>query len=902
MYVSAIIAARNAEDTLSEALVSLRDQTHPEWEAIIVDDGSTDGTAAVAEGFVRDDPRFRLVRLEANVGVSQARNIGIRHARHDWLLFLDADDWILPQHLERMTRALTKDPDLDAIYCGWAFLTPDGYYVFKDLGGPWGDLFALHAQECPYAIHAYVVRKALVEACGLFDPGLRVCEDWDLWQRFARAGARFGHVRAMLAPYRMRAASASMDGHRILSDGLRVLHQGHAPDDRVPELHPVHPDGLMPGGLKARRFYLLCSAAGLMIGRGEDARGLLAALEDAPSARLDPRAAADCVAQAAMLSACRPLRAWAEAWKELAPQARPFFEALEERLGTPMLASRIDAAVPLLIRTYMAPLSPLHRAAAARARLRLNSLEARSALHRRRRLWKWRLRQLAVTALRLSPALDRRVRAHRRSRRPAYGRVYFEHLFGTQVDPWDYTSPYEQLKYDQTLDLIPERPIEHALELACAEGHFTVQLAPHVNHLLATDLSEVAAGRTAERCRRHGYDHVQVRALDFMNEAIPGRYDLIVCSEVLYFAGSRKRLERIARKIARALKPGGHLVMAHGNVSADDPERPGFAWEHAFGAKGIEETFSGIDALDLAESLRTPLYRVQLFRRRPSAVTHSAAPPRIIKARHAEPLPPEVDYQVLWDGCSPHLPILMYHRVAPTGSEALAPWRVTPEAFEDQLRFLKEAGFRSVQLEDWRDWVDHGTPLPRNAIILTFDDGYLDFKTHAWPLLQRYGFSATVYLVAGKVGGTNEWDASFGEELPLMTWRDIRALQREGVSFGSHTVTHRMLTALPVRALWHELTRSMDVLERELGERVYSLAYPFGASNRLIQALTGLSGYTFGLSCDDGFCTTGHSLLALPRIEVTGSDDLAAFARKLGHFGVPRTLPTSAPAKPLESS
>jgi glycosyltransferase involved in cell wall biosynthesis len=103
--VSAIIPARDAEATLGQTLDSLLAQTVPDWEAVVVDDGSVDGTAEVALAYAARDPRVRLLRARAG-GAAAARNAGLALARGRRLLFLDADDWVAPAHLERLLGAL----------------------------------------------------------------------------------------------------------------------------------------------------------------------------------------------------------------------------------------------------------------------------------------------------------------------------------------------------------------------------------------------------------------------------------------------------------------------------------------------------------------------------------------------------------------------------------------------------------------------------------------------------------------------------------------------------------------------------------------------------------------------------------------------------------------------------
>ena len=212
MHVSIVIPARNAAETIAETLESVRSQSSQDWEAIVVDDGSSDATASVAASLATRDSRIRVVS-RPHRGVSAARNTGIEHARFDRLVFLDADDWLSPSFLERMTRELAQNPGLDAVHCRWSRVAPDGTLCGGDqFSDAAGDLFDLFACTCVFAVHACIIRKSLVEAVGGFDTSLRICEDWDLWQRIARTGARFGAVQEVLALYRMRRASASVNG------------------------------------------------------------------------------------------------------------------------------------------------------------------------------------------------------------------------------------------------------------------------------------------------------------------------------------------------------------------------------------------------------------------------------------------------------------------------------------------------------------------------------------------------------------------------------------------------------------------------------------------------------------------------------------------------------------------
>jgi peptidoglycan/xylan/chitin deacetylase (PgdA/CDA1 family) len=165
--------------------------------------------------------------------------------------------------------------------------------------------------------------------------------------------------------------------------------------------------------------------------------------------------------------------------------------------------------------------------------------------------------------------------------------------------------------------------------------------------------------------------------------------------------------------------------------------------------------------------------------------------------------------------------------------------------------------------------------------MLTFDDAYVDFAETAWPILRRYGFDATLFVVSGHTGGTNEWDRQLGEKLDLLGWDALRALHAAGVTIGAHTDTHPQLTSLTSREVACQAARSRRRIEQELGVPVRAFAYPYGDRDELVEHIVGSCGFTLGFTCIARRLHVNDAPLSLPRIEVEGSDDLATFARKL---------------------
>ena len=387
--VSVVIPAYNAASTIAETLQSLIAQTFQGWEAIVVDDGSTDATCERVRESGARDARIKIVSRH-NGGESAARNTGIGLAKYDWLHFLDADDWIAPTCLERFTAKLAANPELDAVHCRGVRVARDGTLVGDDYVAPIGDLFPTLARRVAFPVHACVVRKSLVEAVGKFDTTLKTSPDWDLWQRIARGGARFGALDEVLVYYRMNANSSSLDADQLFSDILTVLRRGHSRDPRVPNPLPEYAEGWQGATVESQVFYLLSWCAGLLIGHGQDARRLFEAVKNDRYVELSPQGIAESVFGAAILPSCQPPSVWEKLWPEIHQLADKFLVALEEQSGTPDLARRAMLELKKLIlkhSTTWAPVIEEGEQAAEALGIERNSLQEDLSRAERERLF-----------------------------------------------------------------------------------------------------------------------------------------------------------------------------------------------------------------------------------------------------------------------------------------------------------------------------------------------------------------------------------------------------------------------------------------------------------------------------------------------------------------------------------
>ena len=223
--VSVVIPTYNRAHILGRAIDSVLQQTHRDLELIIVDDGSSDGTAALVRGI--EDPRVRYVHQQ-NRGVSAARNRGIAEARAEWLAFLDSDDEWLPQKLERQFSAL-RGVECAASYCG--MLRFDGALttrIPKSENGvnagaaPWPSLL----MDGLWFSQTWLVPRQVVLTAGQFDERMSIWEDWDLFLRIALLGP-IHHLPEVLV-HSTVSPDSLVGQHRNRPESLRILQQKHA--------------------------------------------------------------------------------------------------------------------------------------------------------------------------------------------------------------------------------------------------------------------------------------------------------------------------------------------------------------------------------------------------------------------------------------------------------------------------------------------------------------------------------------------------------------------------------------------------------------------------------------------------------------------------------------------------
>jgi len=215
-----------------------------------------------------------------------------------------------------------------------------------------------------------------------------------------------------------------------------------------------------------------------------------------------------------------------------------------------------------------------------------------------------------------------------------------------------------------------------------------------------------------------------------------------------------------------------------------------------------------------------------------------------------EPLPanmpaPEDDVKVL---------VLNYHMVNPM----VISLAIDPTDFEWQMKYLVDHGYHTISTDELYDFMEGKGALPDRPVLITFDDGYVDNYTNAYPILKKYNLKATIFIVTGFVSSRKGY----------LTWDQLREMEQHGIMAQSHTVTHAPLPELPDERIREELVESKRTAEAELGHPIDFIAYPTGAHDLHIVSIAKAAGYRGGFTVKYGNVDRSSNVYAMERVPV----------------------------------
>lgn len=228
--------------------------------------------------------------------------------------------------------------------------------------------------------------------------------------------------------------------------------------------------------------------------------------------------------------------------------------------------------------------------------------------------------------------------------------------------------------------------------------------------------------------------------------------------------------------------------------------------------------------------------------------------------------------------------ILMYHIISSPFSTNEKSLAVSPSAFRAQMNFLHRKGYNVISLEKAVTALISGESVPRNAVVITFDDGFIDTYEIAFPILNEFEFPATIFVVSGLIGSTNKWMSSSNDKSRrLCTWSQLKEMVQKKITIGSHTRNHVNLNQVPVETAQKEIFESKEEIQTKLGVKVDFFAYPYGVVNDTNKKMVLEAGYKASLTTMSGFNYNHKETdpFMLRRIDVFGSDSLRHFKRKI---------------------
>jgi peptidoglycan/xylan/chitin deacetylase (PgdA/CDA1 family) len=222
-----------------------------------------------------------------------------------------------------------------------------------------------------------------------------------------------------------------------------------------------------------------------------------------------------------------------------------------------------------------------------------------------------------------------------------------------------------------------------------------------------------------------------------------------------------------------------------------------------------------------------------------------------------------------------NIPILLYHSISNEATSLYKSWAISPLEFDRHLDFLNKQGYQPITIKNVVDAIRcGGKGLPDRPLVITFDDGMADFLSGAMPILKKYNFPATLYIVTGYVGETSRWLMDEQEyNRPMLTWNQLAAL--EGIEIGSHSHSHFHMDLLPLAQARTEIMHSKMLLEQHLGRSIDTFAFPHGYHTKKLLKVVEESGYSSACIVRHGMANDSSNVYALPRIIITSDVTMA---------------------------
>jgi len=217
-----------------------------------------------------------------------------------------------------------------------------------------------------------------------------------------------------------------------------------------------------------------------------------------------------------------------------------------------------------------------------------------------------------------------------------------------------------------------------------------------------------------------------------------------------------------------------------------------------------------------------------------------------------------IAFYFLWVSPRYTTPILTYHSINYEKGNHF----VSPENFAKQMEYIKKKGYEVITLDELVKSIQSKKTLKRNKVVITFDDGYQDNFKYAYPVLKKFGFPATIFIITDYVGN----------EKRFLNWDEVRIMSKDNISIGSHTKTHFYLGAVKDEVAWEQIAGSKAAIEKKIGVPVDYFCYPTGGFNERVKEIVRQAGYKGACTTNRGYAMLNSDVYELKRAKVTNSD------------------------------
>ncbi|EDS78171.1 polysaccharide deacetylase family protein [Clostridium botulinum C str. Eklund] len=215
------------------------------------------------------------------------------------------------------------------------------------------------------------------------------------------------------------------------------------------------------------------------------------------------------------------------------------------------------------------------------------------------------------------------------------------------------------------------------------------------------------------------------------------------------------------------------------------------------------------------------------------------------------------------------VPVIMYHSIKYEKDNCV---RLPKENFEKQIKYLKDNNYTTLTLDELYDFFEKNIPIPKKSVVLTFDDGYKDNYDTAYPILKKYGFKATVFVITNCIG-TGEY----------LTEEQLKEMDKNGFDVESHTANHETLTELSYDKQYETVAKSKERLEKLLNKKVKYIAYPCGKYNNDTVKAVENAGYKMAVTTDGRWSDKSDGIFTLDRVFISGFHNMNTFKERISN-------------------